>query len=269
MATNHMGSIINFYQAIKGLKVDAHLLHSFQKNKKELSLIQCVDEFNIKKIQGGEFKLRKEINFNNKEVTTVIIDGYRFDGLKSWDKVAFNRLTDAITEYCTGADLTGHKIQTLQNIEEYCKGSKTSTTARHINKDGTKSHEYCKDSYKWGKIDWVEKFYDYIETDKIINTLSCDKTGAISRHENNVHDFLIEGIKKSMGCNPRPNGWNATTLENYYITYKIIPSFIKNYLKIDLQKSELENLQRLYFDDFSTERFIIGLDKVIKNNARV
>ena len=148
MASNHMGSIINFYQSIKELDVDAHLLHSYQVNKKEVNLVRCVNDLEVKRIQANGFKLRKDINFNDKEVTTVIINGMRFDGLKMWTKSDFNRLIDAIKEYCTHAEITHHDIRTLQDIEAYCKGSKTSTTARHTNKDGGMSHEYAKDSYR-------------------------------------------------------------------------------------------------------------------------
>ena len=249
MASNHMGSIINFYQSIKGLDVSAHLLHSYQVNKKEVNIIRCVNDLEVKRIQNNEFKLRKEINFNDKEVTTCIINGMRFDGLKSWDTGAFNRLIDAIKEYCTHEDITGHNIQTLDDIKMYCKGSKTNTTARRINKDGGMSHEYAKDSYRWGQYDIIDKFLTYQQADELYKNYMADAecTDDVLREVTAKRlEFLKQYYIRLNGCNPNMSYWSSDRLEDFYITSKILPSFLKNDLKIMIKQDDLKNLMYTY-----------------------
>jgi hypothetical protein len=168
----------------------------------------------------------------------------------------------ALREYVTHEDLTGHDIRTIADIEAYCKGSKTSTS-RVRNEKGESQLTYSKDSYKWSQIDLVDRFYQYLELIYI-----CDDDNNIDLTIEQIADskkrFLLNALKTSVACNPSMNGWNALRLEHYYITFKILPKFIREELKKELNKDDLNNLQRLYYNDWNPETFGTELHRLMR-----
>lgn len=206
---------------------------------------------------NGEFlkPYATAVTIDNKELQTI-------KGLQAWDNHTFRDcFMLALREYVTHEDLTGHEIRTIQDIEAYCKGSKTSAD-RVRNTKGESQVCYSKDSYKWSQIDLIDKFYDYIES---IYDFDTDNNSDLTSQEvaDSQKRFLINALKATIECNPSMRGWNALRLENYYITYKILPRFIKEHLQIDLDKENMNTLQRLYYNDWNPELFGMKLHELV------
>ena len=233
---------------------------------------------NHKKVIAESLQLASELNLklqfdnigSNGEylkpyATAVTIDGkdlQTIKGLQAWDNHTFRDcFMLALREYVTHEDLTGHDIRTIADIEAYCKGSKTSTS-RVRNEKGESQLTYSKDSYKWAQIDLVDRFYQYLELIYI-----CDDDNNIDLTIEQIADskkrFLLNALKTSVACNPKMNKWNALRLEHYYITFKILPKFIREELKKELNKDDLSNLQRLYYNEWNPERFGTELHRLM------
>ena len=233
---------------------------------------------NHKKVIAESLQLASELNLklqfdnigSNGEylkpyATAVTIDGkdlQTIKGLQAWDNHTFRDcFMLALREYVTHEDLTGHDIRTIADIEAYCKGSKTSTS-RVRNEKGESQLTYSKDSYKWAQIDLVDKFYQYLELIYV-----CDDDNNIDLTIEQIADskkrFLLNALKTSVACNPKMNEWNALRLEHYYITFKILPKFIREELKKELNKEDLNNLQRLYYNDWNPETFGTELHRLM------
>lgn len=233
---------------------------------------------NHKKVIAESLQLASELNISIKfdnigsngeylkpYATAVIIDGkdlQTIKGLQAWDNHTFRDcFMLALREYVTHEDLTGHDIRTIADIEAYCKGSKTSTS-RVRNEKGESQLTYSKDSYKWSQIDLVDRFYQYLELIYI-----CDDDNNIDLTIEQVADskkrFLLNALKTSVSCNPKMNEWNALRLEHYYITFKILPKFIREELKKELNKEDLNNLQRLYYNEWNPETFGMELHRLM------
>ena len=194
------------------------------------------------------------VTIDNKDLQTI-------KGLQAWDNHTFRDcFMLALREYVTHEDLTGHDIRTIADIEAYCKGSKTSTS-RVRNEKGESQLCYSKDSYKWSQIDLVDRFYQYIELDALCDDDNIDLT--CKQVADSKKRFLLNALKTSVACNPSMNGWNALRLEHYYITFKILPKFIREELKKELNKDDLNNLQRLYYNEWNPERFGTELHRLM------
>lgn len=164
--------------------------------------------------------------------TAVTIDGKSMNGLQAWDNKTFDFFMNVLQQYAS------HEIE-LKDIEPIMKGSKTSST-RH------QGHvEYAKDSYHWSQIDLLDKWHAYCES-----LMDADYENAtditIDDFREGLKQFLLNAMKKTVQCNPCMRGWSAERLEDCYITHGILPRFIKEQLKIDLKKEDLQEIQKAY-----------------------
>ena len=204
---------------------------------------------NHKRVIMETLEVAKELNlplqFNNyvngefvkDYATSVIIDNkslQAINGLQSWDNKDFRLyFMMYLREYKEGN-------MSIADIEHAMKGSKTSSTRNehgHV--------EYAKDSYRWSKIDLLDKWHEYAE-----KSMDADYDNALDipleDYKNNLRMFLVNALKKCIACNPNMNNWSAERLEGVYITHCILPKFIKNELGVELNNEELHEVKKTY-----------------------
>ena len=224
-------------------------------------------------------ELGLNVSFNNyvngewlKDYATEIsINGRSFKGLQSWDNSDFRAyLKLALTEFATGEHVTGYNvpIKTVADIESYMKQSKTESTR---NESG--HVEYAKDSYRWGKINIIDMFEQYQETDMAYKQYKFDDMETLEQYMDklqSMQEFFKAYYKKMNNCNPNPNFWNAERLETYYITSKILPKFIREELKAEVNDKGMKMICDMYFKSrdeevktINSEMFADSLHKLI------
>ena len=161
--------------------------------------------------------------------------------MQAFNNEDFGWVALALQEFFTGENVTGFNvlIDGKEALETYLKGSKTTSTRHngHV--------EYAKDSYHWSQIDLLDKWHAYCES-----LMDADYENAtdisIDDFREGLKQFLLNAMKKTVQCNPCMRGWSAERLEDCYITHGILPRFIKEQLKIDLKKEDLQEIQKAY-----------------------
>ena len=215
-------------------------------------------------------------NFVNGEwvkdyATEITINGKSFKGLQSWDNTDFRAyLKLALTEFATGEQVTGYNvpIKTVADIENYMKQTKTSST-----KDEHGHVEYAKDSYRWGKINIIDMFEQYQETDMAYKQYKFDDMETLEQYMDklqSMQEFFKAYYTKMNKCNPNPNFWNAERLETFYITSNILPKFIREELKATVNDTDMKMICDMYFKsrdeeikNINSEMFADSLHRLI------
>lgn len=223
--------------------------------------------------------LKIQVSFNNyvdgkwlkDYATEVCIDGKSFKGLQSWDNKDFMAYFNlALTEYATGNPVTGYNtpIKTVADIENYMKQSKTTST-----RNASGHVEYAKDSYRWSKINIIDMFEQYQEIDMAYKTYKFDDMETLEQYMDklqSMQEFFKAYYTKMNNCNPNPNFWTAERLETFYITSKILPKFIREELKAEVNDTDMKMICNLYFKsrdeeikNINSEMFADSLHRLI------
>lgn len=231
-------------------------------------------DFDTKK--GDFVSKRKYIN-----CLKIVKDGMTgyIRGLQSFNNTDFELIKLALQDIFTGENETGfnlsidgkNKAEVMQKLNDFLKGSKTTST-----KDENGHVEYAKDSYKWGQLNIIYFFQEYQEESKLYKVFDFEKDRKTSFEKlvEKKQNFLQEYYKRVNNCNASPNGWTADRLEDFYITSKILPAFIREKLQIDLQQQDLMNLQDLYMQyrdiknkEVTFETFSDSFNRLVNDNA--
>ena len=204
-----------------------------------------------------ELGLAKSVKFNNYNaetgeffkpyMTEIQIEGQVVKGLQAWNNSAFYTLTGLLSEYKNG----NLKLEKLCDML-----SNKRTDAITVKADGTEHKEYAHDSYRWGQVDLMDKWYSFIDKYTMQDDFSCEFETYLQKEK----AFLLNVLAESVACCPDMNGWNASRLNDYYITSKILPKFIREQLKI---MASDEQIQELANDYKNRELFADSLHRLI------
>lgn len=179
-------------------------------------------------------ELNLQVSFNNYNehdgfikpyMTTVTVNGKTINGLQNWDNGKFEMFMALMTEYA-------HGEITLDRLMNMASEKRIDAVIKRA--DGSEVKEYAKDSYRWSQVDLIDKWHTFAEMNFDYNDLKL---------------FMVEVFKKTNTLNPKANGWNAGRMEEFYLTHKILPKFIREQLQVMVSNDELIKLANEHTKD--------------------